>query len=224
MSPSVPSSAPRRRNADASRERILDAAQARFARDGYDGASMGGIAGDAGVSSALPAYFFGDKEGLYDAVMERQFAVREATLRPVVDRVRDLVDGGRPVDEATLRRALHAIVGGYVDFLATHPEFVRLMAWEALNEGRRTGPARPPHSSAMQDALDAILDTLDGPRRPPAARRQLLITTVGLCFFPDAHADTMLAGLGIDAGEPRWRAARVRHVVDVLVAAVQATR
>ncbi len=182
---------------------------------------MGRIAQEAGVSSALPAYFFGDKEGLYDAVVQRQFAVREARLRPVVDRVRALVDGAAPLDEATLRRALGEIVEGYVGFLAEHPEFVRLMAWEALNEGRRTGPARPPHSSAVQDALDAIIDALDGPRRPPAVRRHLLITTVGLCFFPDAHADTMLAGLGIDARDRRWRGTRVQHVVDVLVAAMR---
>jgi TetR/AcrR family transcriptional regulator len=217
---STQSGEPRRRDADASREAILEAAQAAFARDGYDGASMGRIAKDAGVSSALPAYFFGGKDGLYEAVIVRQFEIREATLGPVVRTVRRRVaDAGAPLDEPTLRRALTDIVGGYVGFLADHSEFVRLMAWEALNEGRRTGPARPPHSTAVQDALDAILDALGG-RRPPAERRQLLVTTVGLCFFPDAHADTMLAGLGIDAGERRWRAARVRHVVDVLVAAL----
>ncbi|PTL60600.1 TetR/AcrR family transcriptional regulator [Paraconexibacter algicola] len=211
----------RRRDADASREAILDAARDAFARDGYDGAAMGRIAADAGVSSALPAYFFGDKDGLYEAVVGRELDAREAALRPVADRVRALVaDARRPLDDATLRRALAAIVGGYVGFLAERPAFVRLMAWEALNEGRRIGPARPPHSTAVQDALDVVLDGLAVPW-PPAARRQLLVTTVGLCFFPDAHADTMLAGLGIDATAPRWRAARVRHVVDVLAAALR---
>jgi len=214
----------RRRDADASRGRILDAAEAAFARDGYDAAAMGRIAKDAGVSSALPAYFFGDKDGLHEAVIERQFALRETTLRPVVERVRRRVaaHGPTPLDDAAVRAALTEVVAGYVAFLADHPEFVRLMAWEALHEGRRTGPARPPHSTAVQDALDVILDALGGRHRPPSERRQLLVTTVGLCFFPDAHADTMLAGLGIDARDRRWRAARVRHVVDVLVATLRA--
>lgn len=220
---STQSRTPRRRDAEASREAILDAAQAAFAQDGYDGAAMGRIAKDAGVSSALPAYFFGDKDGLYEAVIVRQFELREATLGPVVERVRARVAAGsNPLDEDTLRKALTDIVSGYVGFLAAHPEFVRLMAWEALHEGRRTGPARPPHSTAVQDALDAIHGAL-GVRRTPAERRQLLITTVGLCFFPDAHADTMLAGLGVDAAEPRWRAARVRHVVEVLLAALRSS-
>lgn len=212
---------PTRRDAGASRERILSAATAAFARDGYDGAAMGRIAGTAGVSSALPAYFFGGKRGLHAAVLDRQYAQREAILRPIVDRVAAAVAAAAPLDEDALRRALERIVGGYVGFLAAHPEFVRLMAWEALNERRRGGPARPPHSTAMQDGLEAILASLGGDRRPPAERRLLLITLVGLCFFPDAHADTMLAGLGVDAHDPRFRAARVRHAVDVLVAALR---
>lgn len=218
--PSISSPGPRR-DAAASRERILDAATTAFARDGYDGASMGRIAAAAGVSSALPAYFFSDKRGLHTAVLDRLYARREDTLGPMVQRVRASVADTGPLDERTLRRALTAMVAGYVGFLETHPEFVRLMAWEALDEGRRDGPARPPHSTAMQDALDAILDALGGRRRPVAERRMLLITTVGLCFFPDAHADTMLAGLGVDARDGRFRAARVRHVVDLLVATLR---
>lgn len=150
-----------------------------FARHGYDGAAMGGIAAAAGVSSALPAYVFGDKRRLHEAVLDHRYAQREAILRPVVDRVIASVD-----------------------------------------EGRRDTPARPPHSTAMQDGLDAILAALGG-RRSAAERRMLVITTVGLCVFPDAHADTMLAGLGVDPRDRRFRAARVRHVVDVLVAALR---
>jgi len=63
---------------------------------------------------------------------------------------------------------------------------------------------------------------LGGRLRPAAERHLLLITMIGLCFFPDAHADTMLAGLGIDARDARFRSARVRHVVDVLVATLRA--
>lgn len=222
MPPASDTPTPTRRDAAASRDRILDAATAAFARDGYDGAAMGRIAAAAGVSSALPAYFFGGKRGLHEAVLDRQYAQREAILRPVVDRVTRSVAAAAPLDEAALRRALSDVVGGYVDFLAAHPEFVRLMGWEALDEGRRDGPARPPHSTAMQDGLDAILAALGGRRRSAAERRMLLITTVGLCFFPDAHADTMLAGLGVDARDGRFRAARVRHVVDVLVATLRA--
>lgn len=181
---------------------------------------MGRIAADAGVSSALPAYFFEDKAGVYEAVLDRVFAQREAVLRPVGERVVAEARAAAPLRETDLRHALGAVVGTYVDFLQGHPHFVRLMAWEALQESRRSGPARPPHSTAVQDALDGVLAALPGPRRPPAERRQLHITTIGLCFFPFAHNDTMLAGIGVDAHDARFGAARVRHIVDLLVAAL----
>jgi AcrR family transcriptional regulator len=47
------------------REAILDAARQRFAAQGFEGATMRAIAGDAGVDPALVAYYFGSKSGLF---------------------------------------------------------------------------------------------------------------------------------------------------------------
>ena len=59
-----------RRGGDSgTREAILDAARARFAAHGYDGATIRGIAGDAGVDPALVHHFFGTKERLFAAAV-----------------------------------------------------------------------------------------------------------------------------------------------------------
>lgn len=55
----------RTRNAAATRQAILDAAIARFAREGYDGASLREIASDARVDAALVSRYFGSKEELF---------------------------------------------------------------------------------------------------------------------------------------------------------------
>lgn len=47
------------------REDILAAATARFARLGYDGTTIRGVAADAGVDPALVHYFFGSKDQLF---------------------------------------------------------------------------------------------------------------------------------------------------------------
>ncbi|MEU9686303.1 MULTISPECIES: TetR/AcrR family transcriptional regulator [Amycolatopsis] len=47
------------------REVILDAARRRFAEQGYDGATVRGIAADAGVNAALLHHFFGTKQRLF---------------------------------------------------------------------------------------------------------------------------------------------------------------
>lgn len=53
------------------RARILDAAMAAFAENGYRGASMRGIAAAAGVSLGLVQHHFGTKDGLRTACDER---------------------------------------------------------------------------------------------------------------------------------------------------------
>lgn len=57
----------RRRNAATTARRLLEAARARFAREGFDRTSIRDIAGDAGVDQALVIRYFGSKEKLFAA-------------------------------------------------------------------------------------------------------------------------------------------------------------
>ncbi|HTT51779.1 MAG TPA: TetR family transcriptional regulator [Streptosporangiaceae bacterium] len=59
----------RRAGDSGTREAILAAARKRFAGLGYDGATIRGIAADAGVDPALVHHFFGTKERLFAAAM-----------------------------------------------------------------------------------------------------------------------------------------------------------
>jgi len=68
------------------RERILEAALPLFARHGFAGTSTRLVAGAAEVNVATLAYYFDDKEGLYDAVCQRlheDLAVQMPTALPV---------------------------------------------------------------------------------------------------------------------------------------------
>jgi AcrR family transcriptional regulator len=59
----------RRTGDSGTREAILAAARTRFGAYGYDGATIRGIAADAGVDAALVHHFFGTKERLFVAAM-----------------------------------------------------------------------------------------------------------------------------------------------------------
>lgn len=63
-------SAPRKRDAEATRAAILEAAKAHFAKSGYDGAFLRDIAADAGADAALINRYFGGKEGLFAAALK----------------------------------------------------------------------------------------------------------------------------------------------------------
>ncbi|MFN3007764.1 TetR family transcriptional regulator [Mycolicibacterium wolinskyi] len=55
------------RTGQQSRQRVIDAAREHFMRDGYEKATVRGIAAAAGVDVAMVYYFFGNKEGLFTA-------------------------------------------------------------------------------------------------------------------------------------------------------------
>lgn len=55
------------------REKLLGAATKLFAEKGFAGASIRQLAEAAGVNSAMISYYFGGKEGLYEAVITAQY-------------------------------------------------------------------------------------------------------------------------------------------------------
>ncbi len=65
--------APRKRDADATRAAILEAAKTQFALQGYDRAALRDIAGEARIDVALIKRYFGGKEALFTAALKASF-------------------------------------------------------------------------------------------------------------------------------------------------------
>lgn len=128
----------RERNAERSRERLLDAAREEFAQHGYAGARVGAIARRAGLNKQLISHHFGGKRGLYHAVMG------ERRLR-----------GGEELEQAptSLSDALRV----YFERARNDPEWVRVLLWESL-EG---------HDTDTETDTDDVrpIATSAGPRR-----------------------------------------------------------
>lgn len=85
--------------------RILDAAEAAFADDGYNGASMRNIVRLAGVNLAMVYYHFGSKNGLMEAVLKRRFGpLRREHLEVLQQFERD--SKGRPLPVEKILEAM----------------------------------------------------------------------------------------------------------------------
>jgi TetR/AcrR family transcriptional regulator len=204
----------RERNPTRTREAILDAAERLFAEKGFAGTSLNEIGVAAGVSRGTPGYFFGAKAELHRAVLER-----------CLEQVRIAVRSGREraiASHESPEVVLAGAVGEYFDFITSRPNFVRLMEWEALSGGRQLRDV-PPHLAAAREAVAAIGLELGlesaGPGADEAA--QLLLSIIGLCWFPLVHSGTLLGALGIDAATAEFREARKRHVIDLVLHGLQ---
>lgn len=155
---------PRDGNPAETRKEILRAAEQSFADSGFVGATTRQVAAKAGVNVATLHYHFGNKEGLYRAVLAEAAAglvpPHAATPGPPVERL------GRFVE------ALY-------DFAAARPPLARLATLDML--------VGPPSSSSVQghdeedarlSALRSLLTSLEGAGarvvRPELAARWIL--------------------------------------------------
>jgi TetR/AcrR family transcriptional regulator len=107
-----------------SREAILHAAVREFSREGVAAARTDAIARSAGVNKALLYYYFKDKEGLYQAVLDEVFSgVRTA--------VQNALSQDLPP-----RERLKAYVGAHFDYIASNPLYPRIVHAEFLRASR----------------------------------------------------------------------------------------
>ena len=69
----------------------------------------------------------------------------------------------------------------------------------------------------MRDGLAAVSEELSRGTLGPADPAQILIDVVSLCFFPLAHADSLLKALGVDPYNPAFLETHKRHVGDLVL-------
>lgn len=98
-----------------SRELVLDAAERVMAEHGYDAATLARVVEEAGIPMSSVYHYFGSKEGILLAVMERG-ADRFFADLPWLDR-----RPGRSADH------LATVMSGAVRALERHPHFLRLL-------------------------------------------------------------------------------------------------
>jgi len=188
------------RDAQRSREAILEAAELLFSERGYDASSLGEIAAQAGLSRGTPSYFFGSKEQLYIEVLNHAFESRQEATEAAFEAGARLGRGRR-----RSRRPAPRGRGGaeqYMTFLARHPSFVQLIMREELAGGSRLR-ARTAPSNAMRDAFGTLRRVARARGLKPFEVDEAIVLFVSLTFTPVLLPQHVHAG-----GEPRPRRPR----------------
>lgn len=122
-----PSALPQATRGKETRAALLEAARRIFARNGFDGASIRAITGEAGTNLGSVTYHFGSKRKLYAEVLK-------VGLTPLVDRVGEAASGGGEPLERLAR-----VVRVFFDHLATNADVPRLLLQE-VSAGRNPPP------------------------------------------------------------------------------------
>jgi len=196
--------APVRRNAVATRDRVLKAAIAEFCRYGFDGARTDRVAKRASVNIRMIYHYFGSKERLYLAALEHVY--REVRTREAALNLRD----------HTPSEGMRALVEFTFNHLIDHPEFIELIRNENLLRGKYLKKSRTVPETAMP-LVSALRDLLTRGARQGVFRKnvdpvQLYVSILSLCFIHLSNRYTLSIMFRMDLANADWLAERLNHV------------
>jgi AcrR family transcriptional regulator len=201
----------RRRDADRTRQEILDVAAREFADRGFAGARVDEIAERTRTTKRMIYYYYGGKEQLFVAVLERAYAEIRAAEQTI------------DVDHLEPAAAIRRLAELTFDHQESHPDFSRLVAIENIHRAEHiTGADFAGQNSPAIELIERILERgyADGvfTRRIDAVDLHMMISS--FCVFRMANRHTFGAIFDRDPADPalreRYRAMLGDMVVDYL--------
>ncbi len=171
------------RDADASKRRILDAAEEEFGREGFAGARLTSIGKRARVPTSLIHFHFEDKELLYRAVMGRALQSVTHDVRALMEGPAGLFTGSGPVREEQFRMLGDALVSLTQRFFAKHGALLSVLRREADKKGRAAFEAE------ILPAFELVIAELERLREagiiaPDVDGRTLFLQVVSMAAYP----------------------------------------
>jgi AcrR family transcriptional regulator len=195
------------------RERLLEAAGDVFSESGFRAATVRDIVTRAGANLAAINYHFGDKEGLYAAVLQHSAKESLAKYPP----------GGGLGPDATPEEQLHAFVRSFLRRVvdpghqAVHG---RLMAREMIEPTAALSRIVEQMIRPLYDRLCSVVRALGGGGLSAAQVESSAKSIVGQCLFYK-HCAPVLRHLEGRLPDQRDIDALADHIVDFSIAGIR---
>ena len=199
----------RRNDAERTREDILDIATEEFAEFGLSGARVDQIAEKTRTSKRMIYYYYGSKEGLYLAVLEKAYR-----------NIRSL-EADLQLAEMSPNDALRQLIGSTFDHDENNPDFVRLVSIENIHHAmhmRRSSEIADLNISVirtLQDIIDRGLESGIFKRRVDAIDLHMLISA--FCFFRVSNRYTFGTIFKRDLSDPELYARHKSMIADAVL-------
>ena len=205
-----PKAAPRRkRDAAATRGRLLKAALAEFCEKGLSGARTANIAVRAKCNIRMLYHYFGNKEGIYLASLELVYAQLRAREKEL-----DLL-------HLDPEAGMAALVKFTYDHMLAHQEFIKMVCNENVQQGAFLCKLKSVPQGAMPlvKSIETLL--LRGQKQGIFRKRvnpvQLYVSILSLSYVHISNRFTLSITFGQDLTDSEWLAARRKHVRDVIL-------
>ncbi len=212
-----------KRDAEATKKRLLDAAESEFAKKGFAGARLGAIATAAAAQQALVHHYFGDKEGLYAAVLTRAVEATTSEGWDILQRIPTSPSRGRRakgLELPTLRALIDAFVASMLRFFATHAALLSIVHHDARAGGAFTRELVTRTSKPVFDVVVTMLEDLArrGVVRRDVDVRQLCVSVFAMCAYPYYDEEFLSVLWPIDVRGAEFMDGRRREIVATAMA------
>lgn len=183
------------------RRRILVAALDLFAAHGYEGASTRQIAEGAGVNLPAIQYYFGNKEGLYRAIIEDIVADTERHMAEVLPRVRAALDDPAAASPE-LTELLCQTLEAFVTVVTSGPQVDSRRLIFARAEVEETPGLDRMHENGMQQIFNpclALFARIHGKSEDDPEMTMRTMALIGqVVIFCNSHKRPILKAVGLD--------------------------
>jgi TetR/AcrR family transcriptional regulator len=195
--------------AERTRELILTQSMAEFAMKGYDGARVDSIARRCNFSKFTLYHYFGSKEGLFVAVLERAYQNLRSHQHDLSISTNDPVKAMRQL-----------IVHTFSAFLANQ-DLIALLNSENLHKGRHIRKSKIIRS-LYDPLIGTIRETLqkgvaEGIFRPNIDPINLYVSLSALAYNVISNRYTLKMALGIDFTSPKYRKVWLAHITELIL-------
>jgi TetR/AcrR family transcriptional regulator len=203
-----------RRDPDRTREAILVAAQDEFAAKGLAGGRVNVIARNSGANKRMIYHYFGSKEGLYLAALERVYEGLRGEERTL------------HLDHLAPEVAIRRLVEFNFDYSRAHPELISLINNENLHRARhlrKSKKVRDLHSPFVKLVGDILKrGVAKGVFRSGLDPVDVYITIAAVGYFYLSNNWTLSAIFGRNLASGSAVRSRRRHNVDMILHALRA--
>lgn len=196
------------------RERLLDAALARFSREGWGGTSIRDLARDVGIRESSVYKHFASKQAIFDALLERadaRLAAVAAGLGVAVDSPESALPGYRGISE----QSLIEVARGFLDAVLHDDELASLRRLLVVNQYRDPQIGRRLRDYWVERPLEFHSELFERLISAGELRPGLDPQATALAFFGPILMLIQLAECGGDGesgAEERARALLAAHV------------
>jgi AcrR family transcriptional regulator len=184
---------PRKNNPEKTRQEILLAAVTEFAEQGLSGARVDAIAERTRTSKRMIYYYFGSKEQLYLAVLEKLYGDIRATEEDL------------KLDELAPDEAIRRLVEFTFEHHNRNVDFIRVVSIENIHKGAHIAKSQV-IAALNKSVLTSIASILDrgvaaGLFRPDIDPLDLHMLISSFCFFRVSNRHTFSTIYEIDLSE-----------------------